>query len=378
MKDKNNLGNINEEVKTTPTSEFTEEKKTDDISFTDSEEVTSTETDFVDGSVTDENTDEEQTEEVSTDDDSDEESADENEDEDEEVVTVVADKNKGMKMREKIILAVTGIALLLLLLWLIFSLIGDFYRNDYMRPDEGNNTLQTDTSNTTDDGSLDVNVDINGDKDSDGTTDDTDASDKDNDSDDDSSSDMDQTDKDDGSDGSNKGDETTDNGDDSSDPDDTDNGNGTDSDDGKKDDETSKPNGDGDNSGDNDKDDDQTNNDGDNTASDYTGEVKVRISTVNDDTGIITITIDGASIVVPVQTTVFNGRVTKSGVAQGQLFGYNSGITVMLYYPREQGFDTDSVNGYMNRSGKSLTVLVDINGDGSKLMIKVNGMKSLM
>lgn len=118
-------------------------------------------------------------------------------------------------------------------------------------------------------------------------------------------------------------------------------------------------------------------NKGDDAAPDYTGETKVRISEVNDDTGFVTITIDGTSIMVPLQTTVFNGRVTKSGVAQGKLFGYNSGITVMFFYPQDEGFHTTEVNAYMSRTSDALTVLVDINGDGSKLLIKVNGMKSL-
>ena len=118
-------------------------------------------------------------------------------------------------------------------------------------------------------------------------------------------------------------------------------------------------------------------NKGDDAASDYTGETKVRISEVNDDTGFVTITIDGTSITVPLQTTVFNGRVTKSGVAQGKLFGYNSGITVMFFYPQDEGFHTTEVNAYMSRTSDALTVLVDINGDGSKLLIKVNGMKAL-
>lgn len=118
-------------------------------------------------------------------------------------------------------------------------------------------------------------------------------------------------------------------------------------------------------------------NKGDDAAPDYTGETKVRISEVNDDTGFVTITIDGTSITVPLQTTIFNGRVTKSGVAQGKIFGYNSGVTVMFFYLQDEGFHTTEVNAYMNRTSDALTVLVDINGDGSKLLIKVNGMKSL-
>ena len=116
---------------------------------------------------------------------------------------------------------------------------------------------------------------------------------------------------------------------------------------------------------------------GNNAPSDYSGETKIRISTVNDDTGVVTITIEGSSIAVPLQTTYFNGRVTKSGVAQGKLFGFNAGVTVMFFYPQEEGFHTTEVNAFMNRTSDSLTVLVDINGGGSKLLIKINGMKSL-
>ena len=119
------------------------------------------------------------------------------------------------------------------------------------------------------------------------------------------------------------------------------------------------------------------NKDAGNAASDYTGDTKIRISTVNDDTGVVTLTIDGSSIAVPLQTTYFNGRVTKSGVAQGKLFGYNAGVTVMFFYPQTEGFHTTEVNAFMSRTSDALTVLVDINGDGSKLLIKVNGMKSL-
>ena len=110
---------------------------------------------------------------------------------------------------------------------------------------------------------------------------------------------------------------------------------------------------------------------------DYSGETTVRISSVDENTGIITITVDGGSISVPVQTTVFNGRITKSGVAQGKLFGYTCGATVMLFYPQDVGFVNTEVTGYMSRNDDGLTVMVDINGDGSKLLIKINGMKSL-
>lgn len=109
----------------------------------------------------------------------------------------------------------------------------------------------------------------------------------------------------------------------------------------------------------------------------YTGEVQVKISEVNVGTSIITVTADGEQITVPVQTTVFNGRVTKSGVARGKLFGYNSGATIMLFYPEADGFTSHQINGYMSRTNDGLTILVDINGSGSKLLIKINGMKAL-
>lgn len=110
---------------------------------------------------------------------------------------------------------------------------------------------------------------------------------------------------------------------------------------------------------------------------DYNGDKQIKISAVRDETGIVTVTIDDANLVVPVQTTYFNNRVTKSGVAQGKIFGYNVGVTVMLFYPQDAGFNITEANGYMSRSEDGLTVLVDINGDGTKLLIKVNGMKSL-
>lgn len=113
------------------------------------------------------------------------------------------------------------------------------------------------------------------------------------------------------------------------------------------------------------------------TTSEYAGETKVSITKVHDDTAVITVTVDGEKIVVPVQTTIFNGRVTKSGVAQGKLFGFNCGVTVMLFYPQADGMSNTEFSGYMNRTGDSLTILVDINGENSKLLIKINGLKSL-
>lgn len=113
------------------------------------------------------------------------------------------------------------------------------------------------------------------------------------------------------------------------------------------------------------------------TVKDYIGDTTIRIANVNDDTAIINLTVDGKNISVPVQTTYFNGRITKTGVSQVKLFGYNSGVTVLLYYPETDGFAYNEVNGYMSRTDEGLTVLVDINGEGTKLLVKINGMKSL-
>ena len=124
-----------------------------------------------------------------------------------------------------------------------------------------------------------------------------------------------------------------------------------------------------------DKNDDEQDND---AAPEYAGETKVRISQIDADTGVISITVDDEKIVVPVQTTVFNGRITKSGVTQGKMFGYNCGVTIMLFYPEDEGFNQYEVNGYMSRNTDGLTVLVDINGTDSKLLIKINGMKTLL
>ena len=156
-----------------------------------------------------------------------------------------------------------------------------------------------------------------------------------------------------------------------------DNGNnGSSGNNGNTDNNNSKPtdNGNGQGSGNGGNTDNKNDND---STPDYTGDAKVKIAAFNDDTGIITVTVDGESLMVPVQTTYFNGRVTKSGVAQGKIFGYNVGTTVMLFYPQTSGFNITETNGYMSRTNDGLTVLVDLNGEGTKLLIKINGMKSL-
>lgn len=131
------------------------------------------------------------------------------------------------------------------------------------------------------------------------------------------------------------------------------------------------------NGNDTNKDKDKETDENNNKVPDYTGETKIRITKVNDDTGVITITVDGEKISVPVQTTVFNGRVTKSGVSQGKIFGFECGATVMIYYPQSDGMDITEFTGYMSRINDSLTILVDINGEKSKMLIKINGFKSL-
>ncbi len=361
MTNKENWENINEEVQTTQEGEIIEVSdqvpEVDESAAADTEENVSDVTESPEGEVADEN-------ESEGDDDGSAEDDDSAEDEESEDGAVVSDAAaaKGMKTREKIILGVTGAVLLILLAWLIISLIyGTRYENNRFTGGDTSITEIDGTTSETNDGITDKDDD---DEPTDSTTDPSVTDDD---------SDNDKSDKDDDSD--KKDDITKGDDDNRKDPDDDkDSGDETEPNGG---DNASKPDDEDENKDKDDKD-DQNKNDNDNTASDYAGETEVRISTVNDDTGIITITIDGTSVVVPVQTTVFNGRVTKSGVAQGKLFGYNSGVTVMLYYSQADGFAMNSVSGYMNRSGNSLTILVDINGDGSKLMIKVNGMKSLM
>ena len=157
----------------------------------------------------------------------------------------------------------------------------------------------------------------------------------------------------------------------------TDNGN---DDSNKKEDDSSNetnPEDSGSNGNDSDMDKDKNTDENNNTVPDYTGETCIRITKIKDDTGVITITVDNEKISVPVQTTVFNGRVTKSGVAQGKMFGFDCGATVMIYYPQSEGMGTTEFTGYMSRIDNSLTILVDINGEKSKMLIKINGFKSL-
>lgn len=414
MKEITNWENANEEVLTNEEQEEKEavlidsvDEKTDDVFAKLLAEIADEKSDANDESndSNESNGDSDEYEDDEAEDDSDEKLDVATSDESEEKT------KKGLSRGQSAALIAIGAILALLLIWLFLNALGLFRTDDYNYTG-GNNTdsvvvIPSGTDKyddadkvITDGKENDNNGDVNkgnGNNDDDKNSNNGNSDQKDqngNSGDKDDSSKDDLSDKDNDSnkeDGSNKGDDSDDDdsnkGDDSEKNDNSQNGD-NDSDgknDGDDSDDKNTDVGDGDDTSDGDNDNDNTDgngNDGnqngnDNAASDYAGETKVRISTVNDGTGIITITIGDSSVSVPVQTTVFNGRVTKSGVAQGKLFGYNSGITVLLYYPQEDGFSSNEVTGFMNRSKDGLTILVDINGDGSKLLIKVNGMKSM-
>lgn len=414
MKEITNWENANEEVLTNEEQEEKEavlidsvDEKTDDFFAKLLAEIADEKSDANDESndSNESNEDSDEYEDDDTEDDSDEKPVVATSDESEEI------PKKGLSRGQSAALIAIGAILASLLIWLFLNALGLFRTDDYNYTG-GNNTDSvvvipsgTDKDDDadkviTDGKENDNNGDVNkgnGNNDDDKNSNNGNSDQKDqngNSGDKDNSSKDDSSDKDNASnkeDGSNKGDDSDDDdsnkGDDAGKNDNSQNGD-NDSDgknDGDDSDDKNTDVGEGDDTSDGDNDNDNTDgngNDGnqngnDNAASDYAGETKVRISTVNDGTGIITITIGDSSVSVPVQTTVFNGRVTKSGVAQGKLFGYNSGVTVLLYYPQEAGFSSNEVTGFMNRSKDGLTILVDINGDGSKLLIKVNGMKSM-
>ncbi len=350
----------------------TEEKNTGAVVLTDTEEVkdeTAEETtDVVVEDVSDETSDEnaedvadEATEEETTDtadaeDGEEEESSDENLDGDD--VQTEEETKERMTRREKIVLFILAFLLALLLLLLGFKLYNDFRRTG----DESHNLINTEITSSETTGT-------NEDKDNSSYEDDSTENDG-------ASKQKENSDNTDSKDNNNSSrpDKTTSNGAETDK-----NGNDGDSNDGKDNDgnSSSKPSDNNDDDNDDNSGGNGDSNNDDNSLPDYAGETKIRISKVNDNTGIITVTVGDENIVVPVQTTVFNGRVTKSGVAQGKLFGFNCGATVMLYYPQANGMGETDYYGYMNRTGDSLTILVDINGDNSKLLIKINGFKSL-
>ncbi len=352
MENNQNWENITEEAKTTPKSEHPDASAT-----ADAEEVQTPVTEIVEEATADDQPDSKGVAPDGEPEDADWEEA-------EDTPTVVP---APMRKREKIILTVVGIILVLLLIWLLISLVNGIQRSNTLRPVDDLAIVQTDS--TAPAGSV---LPDGGDDDIAVSTDPVE-----------NDSTVATQPGEDGSQGSGADNGTT--------PSNPGNGNGAEPTQPNQD-NTTKPTQPGTDvpaepskpgsseGGDDGRTDggDKNEGTGDDTASDYTGEVKIRISGVNDDTGIITITIEGESIMVPVQTTVFNGRVTKSGVAQSKIFGYNTGVTVMLYYQQTAGFGVSEITGYMNRTEDSLTILVDLNGDGSKLLIKVNGLKSLM
>lgn len=333
------------------------ENTSDDVVEVVDETSEETGNEVADDATVDETTDTEESEENEEEEVSDENSEDENDESDEEA-------KEGMSRTEKIVLTVLAIILFLLLLWFGIKV----YNNIQRGAEDARNLNNSQITST----QTDNDKENNGDNDNDGAN----------------SSIVDgQDDKTDDSDKNigNRPDKPsstdTDNDNDGKDDDGSDkkNNSSTDSseEDGKNNDDGDSDGDDDGNGGNSDSDSSDDGNGNDNKVSEYAGETTVRITKVTDETGIITVTVDGEKIVVPVQTTVFNGRVTKSGVAQGKLFGFNCGATVMLFYPQEDGMNNTEFSGYMNRSGDSLTILVDINGDDSKLLIKINGLKSL-
>ena len=90
----------------------------------------------------------------------------------------------------------------------------------------------------------------------------------------------------------------------------------------------------------------------------------------------VTVQIGRETIVIPVQTTSFNGRNTKSGVISETLCGYSIGASVMLYYPEGGSLDGVTLTGaYVKVDNTRLTVSGDYNGDGSKIVFRINGVK---
>lgn len=86
--------------------------------------------------------------------------------------------------------------------------------------------------------------------------------------------------------------------------------------------------------------------------------------------------IGNETVVIPVQTTVFNGRVTKSGVISDSLNGYSVGASIMLYYPEDNVPDGITLTGaYVKADNTRLTVSADYNGDGTKAVFRLNGVK---
>lgn len=100
----------------------------------------------------------------------------------------------------------------------------------------------------------------------------------------------------------------------------------------------------------------------------------VTIASVGEST--VTVTVGNETIVIPVQTTIFNGRITKSGVISDSLCGYSIGASVMLYYPEGGSLSGATLTGaYIKADSTRLTVSGDYNGDGSKIVFRINGVR---
>ena len=90
----------------------------------------------------------------------------------------------------------------------------------------------------------------------------------------------------------------------------------------------------------------------------------------------VTFRVGSETVTIPVQTTVFNGRVTKSGVISDSLCGYSIGASVMLYYPESAPLEQITFAGaYVKADATRLTVSGDYNGNGSKAVFRLNGVK---
>lgn len=100
----------------------------------------------------------------------------------------------------------------------------------------------------------------------------------------------------------------------------------------------------------------------------------VTVTEINEST--VTVKVGGEIIIIPVQTTIFNGRITKSGVLSDSICGYSIGASIMLYYLESGFLDGVSLSGaYVKVDSTRLTVSGDYNGDGSKIILRINGAK---
>ena len=100
----------------------------------------------------------------------------------------------------------------------------------------------------------------------------------------------------------------------------------------------------------------------------------VSLTDINEST--VSFQIGSETVTIPVQTTIFNGRVTKSGVLSDSLQGYSIGASVMLYYPEGSVLNGITLSGaYVKADSSRLTVSGDYNGDGSKIVFRLNGVK---